>query len=395
MSEIRQIQVDGVNYDLVISEDEVSATSAAESAAEALSYKNQAATSATNAATSATAAATSATNAANSAEEASISAISAESAAYIAGGVSSITDPNEDGNLVVVPPNISDSGWAVRYDVDQTALLSASEQERARKNIAAGGTNPNLLDNPFFQVNQRQVANGVNINANGFVADRWQATGTTGASRNADGSITITNTMFHKIGVTVPVGKTVTISALYADGTIESDTFTWSGTTTIYLGSLNAVCYAGASPQQINFTAATKNVSALKLELGSVSTLANDTQPDYGMELAKCQRYFYRVSLTTQTDPFAVGIAYSGDLRFLLPIGKMRDTPTVATTSVSAIAIRGEGLSGATVTGLTVITQNELGVYLKATTSASLTSYKLYAMTMTSNPAIIDLSADL
>ena len=35
MSEIRQIQVDGVNYDLVISEDEVSATAAAQSAAQA------------------------------------------------------------------------------------------------------------------------------------------------------------------------------------------------------------------------------------------------------------------------------------------------------------------------------------------------------------------------
>ena len=142
-----------------------------------------------------------------------------------------------------------------------------------------------------------------------------------------------------------------------------------------------------------NYTAL--NVRAIKLELGSVSTLANDAPPDYETELAKCKYYFRRVSLTTQTDPFAVGIAYSGDLRFLLPIGKMRETPTVATTSVSAITIRGEGLSGATVTGLTVITQNELGVYLKATTSTSLTSYQLYAMTMTSNSAIIDLSADL
>lgn len=58
MAEIRQIQVDGINYDLVISEDEVSATAAAQSAAQAAqsasqanTYKNQAANSAQQAAT--------------------------------------------------------------------------------------------------------------------------------------------------------------------------------------------------------------------------------------------------------------------------------------------------------------------------------------------------------
>lgn len=35
---------------------------------------------------------------------------------------------------------------------------------------------------------------------------------------------------------------------------------------------------------------------AIKLELGSISTIQNDPPQDYGVELAKCQRYFYETN---------------------------------------------------------------------------------------------------
>ena len=57
----------------------------------------------------------------------------------------------------IAPASVTE---AVRWDVAQTALTDANK-EMARSNIDAGKngawTNPNLLDNPFFQVNQRSA----------------------------------------------------------------------------------------------------------------------------------------------------------------------------------------------------------------------------------------------
>ena len=294
----------------------------------------------------------------------------------------------------------------------QDAGLTDAQKAQARANLGiseSGGVNRNLLDNAWFTVNQRGWTSG-NMGSMQYWADRWHMnTDTSNPSTLSlnNGVVTITTpsgtNRFGNILQTLAdpdaiVGKVVTLSVLKSDDTIISGTITRTAATTQDAYNEGGIILRLSSTNRFNVqveAGKTLSIKAAKLELGSTSTLAQDVPPDYGEELAKCQRYFYRVSLNTQTDPFAVGIAYSGDLRFLLPIGKMRATPTVATTSVSAIAIRGEGVSGATVTGLTVITQNELGVYLKAATSTSLTSYQLYAMTMTSNSAIIDLSADL
>lgn len=309
---------------------------------------------------------------------------------------------------------LDNTGVQVDKTVDlpfKNAGLTDAQKAQARKNIAAGGTNPNLLQNPFFSVNQRGQSSYA---SNGYTVDRWRTTNSNGTvtvnsngvtlAANSNGNAFLvqytsdgyegvyTYSAYIKgsgagyIAVTNADRSTVLSSKSFdnvgSNWTLISGTFTTSGTA---IGTFTIRANSGTSI----------DIKSVKLEYGSCSTLANDATPDYWEELAKCQRYFYRVSLTTQTDPFAVGIAYSGGLRFLLPIGKMRATPTIAATNVGAIAIRGDGVSGATVTGLTVITQNELGVYLEATTSTSLTSYKLYAMTMTSNNAIIDLSADL
>ena len=207
------------------------------------------------------------------------------------------------------------------------AALTDTQKAQARKNIAAGGTNPNLLDNPFFQVNQRNVANGVAINANGYVADRWQATGTNGATRNADGTITVTNTLFHKLGDRGIAGKIVTLSVLFADDTIESKTFTWSGTTTQNMDSINCTVYAATN--QMNFNGGQQAVKAVKLELGSVSTLANDTPPNYADELDRCQYYFERISAGTANLTIGTGIGTGTYFYTPIKLHPKRTAPTV------------------------------------------------------------------
>ena len=264
--------------------------------------------------------------------------------------------------------------------------------------MALENTNPNLLDNPFFQVNQRQVANGVVINANGYVADRWQATGTNGATRNADGTITIGSTIFHKfpdLGIT---GKTVTISVMYADNTVESSTHLYNGTATYVLDlpSLGTSrLYTAAN--QINLSApsgSSVTVKAVKLELGTVSTLANDVPPDYGTELAKCQRYFQRIHIPVN-HPFASGFSQNTtSIRLFMPITvTLRAKPTMATSGTFFARGNGSDLSASSFQINTDYNPESFASFSCVVSGA--TTFQTYILMNTGSNAYIDLSADL
>lgn len=277
---------------------------------------------------------------------------------------------------------------AVRWDIAQG--LEGEAQEQARANISAGASNRNLLDNPWFTVNQRNVAVGTNINGNGFVADRWQATGTTGATRNSDGSLTITDTLFNKLPPALELdGKTVTLSVLYADGTIEANTFPWSGTGTRYFTYGRAVVYASA--YQINFISFTKNVKAFKLELGSYSTLANDVPPDYGEELLKCMRYFIRIKGDSIGSGYVTKELNQAYIHIPTPV-PMRTAPTAFINE--SMYIRGTGATWK-VSTVSVPTglQPTNGVSVIAAVNAS--QVMAVSAYMSSANSYIDLFADL
>ena len=99
-------------------------------------------------------------------------------------------------------------------------------------------SNPNILHNPWFQVNQRNVRNTSNSDV--FLIDRWKtsiASSATGTfTKNSDGTITIANTsqsssdsisIYQKRTATTfgrLTGRKVTLSVMLADGTIYSGT---------------------------------------------------------------------------------------------------------------------------------------------------------------------------
>lgn len=275
MAEIRQIQVDGVNYDLVVSEDEVSATAAAQSAAQALAYKNQAQTSAAQAQTQAT-------NASNQADRAEDAASRAE---QIVGGE------------------------FLSYGGDQP--LDEEEKEQARKNAVVGKSNYNLLDNSWFTVRQR--GNGPFGAGAGYTVDRWTKfyngiiTGTDNgvsiAPNTTSGWIELAQYLPADVGAALE-GKTLTLSALLQDGTLYSNSGVCiakpsSGTTNFITISMpNSMGFVigrrddGGLRVEFTYGQALSqdplNVRAVKLELGTYSTLVNDTKPDYATELARC-----------------------------------------------------------------------------------------------------------
>lgn len=170
-------------------------------------------------------------------------------------------------------------------------------------------SNPNLLDNPWFTVNQRGQST---YNSIGYTVDRWYNNNALAKLIVASDGIIYdgsensvwsqlshffeTNEFEHLLG------KTITLSLLLSDGTIISNTGAVpssrpsSNQNIIEINVNNEwylnLRYEGNRYRVFLTTKATKvtaKIRAVKLELGSVSTLAQDIAPKYAIELAKCK----------------------------------------------------------------------------------------------------------
>lgn len=165
-------------------------------------------------------------------------------------------------------------------------------------------SNPNLLDNPWFTINQRGQSSYTSDWV--YTVDRWLkgesytlSVGNNGISAsviNIDhGHLSQRLDIYNNL-----VGKTCTLSILKSTGEISSATgVVLSGIGTSMAISDNDIWCALVKDANfdfiaLNFKNTTTTVRAVKLELGSVSTLAMDTAPNTATELLKCQRYFVR-----------------------------------------------------------------------------------------------------
>lgn len=201
-------------------------------------------------------------------------------------------------------------------------LLDKVETPPVQENIIG----KNLLDNWYFvnPVNQRGKAE---YTAVGYMIDRWMLAKLSTATSVGEVRVTGNGLVLNNLGVpgpvyirqifdqvSIPNGTTVTFSVLvdetdfsgswfinkYGGASsqltpgVNSITFKWNNKP----GVANSVqVYSGDISEQQIIT-----VVAAKLELGPVQTLAHKENgkwvlneiPDYGTELAKCQRRFIR-----------------------------------------------------------------------------------------------------
>jgi len=303
----------------------------------------------------------------------------------------------------IAPASVTE---AVRWDVAQTALTDANKQQ-ARENIDAGKngawTNPNLLDNPFFRINQRSfTSQDFGSSGNGYTVDRWKGYRSI-VTVKSDGTIDFTpNSAAYGIAQYIEAGRLVVGNTYTASvdigGTIYSWTFVYSATAVYssYFGTSNRFYHHTNANNSVDFwiTGAantTYNVRSFKLELGTVSTLANDTPPDYGTELAKCMRYFVR----WRNDPIGFGYISSNTTYAYIhiPIGvTMRAIPTVSLSGGINLRANGQTLG---VSSLSVLNQTQTtGVTLTMTTSG-FSSVGAVSGYWNSTSDYIDLSADL
>lgn len=300
-----------------------------------------------------------------------------------------------------------------------TALHEDSMNPVQNKAITKALSNPNLLDNPWFTVNQRGQSS---YTANGYTVDRWTKSTNGTLTVQSDGSVSLSVPSSQAVQFIQRIdpsfsekldGKTVTLSALFTDGTIKSGTFTYSHDEDVNLTVFTYLNFnfdfrnnltQGDTGHIIRVmrldsitVANTINIRAVKLELGSISTLAMDTAPNYAEELLKCQRYFVRLkSGSSASKSIGTGYALSNtDLRLELNIPQeMRTSPSISYSDLShfryTLTTYNSGVSPTGIEGAGGIFGYGITIKFVGTFTAS-TSYEIYA----TNEGYIDLSADL
>lgn len=261
---------------------------------------------------------------------------------------------------------------------DIYTLDNTGKQVDDAVDYALANSNRNLLDNPWFTVNQRQITTPSSP-ISGYPADRWYGTYSAvtsdGVTIPAQNSSDLLQRLEPSLCAAL-VGKTVTVSTLEQDGTIASFTCVFpaygSGEGSNYNMGNGIGCFVQnvSGYQRIRFRISDARTTpfalrAAKLELGSYSTLANDVPPDYKTELDKCQ-YYYRELKAIAATYLAQGVSVAGtNFRVILPY-TMRTRPTVTYSGTLTAYYSG---GNAPVTAISVAGTISDAVQLSFTTS--------------------------
>lgn len=249
-------------------------------------------------------------------------------------------------------------------------------------------SNPNLLDNPDFKINQRgqgeYILSGSSTMMTKYTVDRWWiyiSSGTTEGdftlTPSSSGGLSVSNqtnsngaALVQKIeNYTDLFGKQVTFSASI-DGTIMSVTATISNTTNELAKLTTDFGYLRVYAQQdkrVEFEfyinkGASINIDWAKVETGTITTPF--VPPNPATELVKCQRYLLKLNGDLPT-----GMIYSTNgIWFLIPGFNMRTTPSIEKNNLGIKATHGS--DGTVITdGLSwsVDVAKESGVVLRMT----------------------------
>ena len=294
----------------------------------------------------------------------------------------------------------------------QAQSLTDAQKVQARENISAGegATNPNLLDNPFFTVNQRGWATGSGpASGNVYCVDRWRLAGASiTATANSDSTLTIAkangaaSSIMQRVSFTPDNNAIYTVSVMDDSGNVYKATGRYGAINqTVSINSVSvriifATASSGPSVQlyMIAETAGTFTLKAIKLEIGRISTLVNDAPPNYAGELLKCQRYFLRV---LRNGGYSVDVGFGAadsttTARITIPTPvPMAKNPTVSMSGTVRIQGGGSGHEITNISNYQSITN--VGVQIHPTTTG-LTNGDNVILSLGSNGAYIDLSAD-
>ena len=228
-------------------------------------------------------------------------------------------------------------------------------------------SNPNLLINPDFKINQRGATSYTSAVAQTikvvYSVDRWCLYGHS-LTVNSDKSVTITPTTYsdgaliQNLETPVDGDITVQVYAVGVSGTATVSVGPSDGSSTTEIGTLknglNTFTFSkGIKRLVIRVKSGTLTLKYAKVEQGTVATTF--VAPNYADELIKCQRYYFK--------RYYYYVFYSGSASFTYifsdTIPSMRIKPTVdfANTSNSGLTKAVVSLN-TTVKDLTLLIQS-------------------------------------
>lgn len=159
-------------------------------------------------------------------------------------------------------------------------------------------SNPNLLINPNFEINQR----GSTTYTTGYTVDRWRVAGATlNAKTKTLSNPNSAGGTFLQSLENKPTGTfTVTLNVASVTGTVK---FSWKDESTYKTGAviskgLNTYTFTASSLTEVGVdvaSGASIQLDYMKLEEGSVAT--HFVEPNKAEELLKCQRYYEKLEV--------------------------------------------------------------------------------------------------
>lgn len=159
-------------------------------------------------------------------------------------------------------------------------------------------SNPNLLINPDFKINQR----GSTTYTTGYTVDRWRVTSATlNATTKTLSNSNSAGGKFLQSLENKPTGTfTVTLNVASVTGTVN---FSWKDGSTYKTGAviskgLNTYTFTASSLTEVGIdvaSGASIQLDYMKLEEGSVAT--HFVEPNKAEELLKCQRYYEKLEV--------------------------------------------------------------------------------------------------
>lgn len=293
---------------------------------------------------------------------------------------------------------------------DAYILDNTGKQVDDAVDYALYNSNRNLLDNPWFTVNQRGFSSNT-VSAATLCVDRWYIARCIASLSGNVISMTVSSGSANaylaqhidKTFINSLVGQTVTLSAII-DGTLRTLTgvvksngdFNGVVATGITFALENHIAGYGEFVVYISDTA-THTISRVKLELGSYSTLANDVPPKKRSALADCQERFLRVKSDTTVGVVGFGSQTQSDRAYILiptPVTMELNANNTMSVSLTGTArLVGNGSGSINVTSVSFVSREANGVLI-ACFGSNIAANQTYNLYLTSG-SYIDLSADL
>ena len=198
-------------------------------------------------------------------------------------------------------------------------------------------SNPNLLINPDFKINQRGA---ISYEQQGYSVDRWKIWNVT-VTPSASGGITVKNDKYEDTGTFIQILE----NATECDSTLSCYVTSVSGTVTMVADDGSQVILKQGL-NVVHTSSSTKNFTIflnqgtsitlkwVKLEQGSIAT--SFVEPNISDELDKCLRYFESGSLDT-----APGLAIQPTVYIRTYIHPKRSNPTYKFSGIVSFEMNG------------------------------------------------------